>query len=45
MLAEFQAAKPVSAREELLTDNRILVIIPYQSLSLTCLPPVLVIYI
>jgi len=34
VLAESQAAKPVSAREGLLTDNRVLVISPYQSLSL-----------
>jgi len=37
VLAEFPVAKPVSARGGLLTDSRVLVICPYQSLSL---PPV-----
>ena len=34
MLAELQAAKPVSARGGFLIDNRVLVISPYQSLCL-----------
>jgi len=34
VLAEFQAAKPVSTRGGLLADNRVLVISPYETLLL-----------
>jgi len=34
VLAEFQTIETVSARELLLTDNKVLVISPYQSLFL-----------